>query len=64
MMNQTSKTHGALNDLFFYLFCAVLAAGWTMNLIKLVASNEVGGMVLARFAGIFIPLLGAILGWL
>lgn len=43
----------------------VMGIGWIMNVFKLVSSDsEMIGMLLARFAGIFLPPLGGILGWM
>lgn len=42
-------------------------AGWVMNIIKIIDSGFVlaqwGGLQVARVIGVFIPPLGAILGW-
>lgn len=47
---------GAL--LFFAAF-----GGWIANIIKLATSDAVTGLVILRAIGIFIPPLGAILGF-
>ena len=38
--------------------------GWVMNLIEIVHSSGIDGMVIVRVIGVFIAPLGAILGWL
>lgn len=46
-----------------FLIVATLVLGWVLNIAKLITYNETAGMLLARFAGIFIAPLGAVLGW-
>lgn len=42
----------------------MLMIGWVLNIISLVNSEVLNGMVLLRAAGIFIAPLGGVLGWL
>jgi hypothetical protein len=39
--------------------------GWVMNIIAIVhtASDVVTGMFIARVIGVFVPFVGAVLGW-
>lgn len=46
--------------------CIVLLGGWVMNLVKLIAREDLhfnAGMTLARVVGIFIVPLGSVLGF-
>jgi len=38
--------------------------GWVMNIIEIVQSTQIDGMVIVRIAGIFLAPLGAVLGYL
>ena len=49
--------------LFILVFIVTMGIGWVMNLIKLMGSDAITGMVIARVIGVFTP-LGAILGYL
>ena len=54
-------------DWGFLLGLTVIIAGvlgWILNIVALVGANEIAGMEIARIAGIFIPPLGAVLGYL
>ena len=48
--------------------CAFIAGvyGWIMNIVKLVGADFIwaSGMSIGRLIGIFVPPLGAVLGWL
>lgn len=40
------------------------AIGWVLNIVKLIGTADViTGMFVARCIGIFVPPLGAVLGW-
>lgn len=49
----------------FVLVCLVIAAGigWVLNIVALAQASGITGMVLLRVAGIFIPPLGGVLGY-
>ena len=40
------------------------AFGWVLNIIDIIHSSGIDGMVIVRVIGVFIPFLGAILGYL
>lgn len=48
-------------SLFFLMILAIV--GYVWNIVKLVQSDVITGMVIARVAGIFLLPLGAILGY-
>jgi len=52
--------------LYYTLVAIALAiiVGWVMNIISLVGADSITGMEIARIAGIFIPPLGGVLGYL
>ena len=61
----------ALYELFAHItvIAVVIAgiaaiAGWMLNIIALVNTTETIGLTIARAAGIFFPLLGAVLGYI
>jgi hypothetical protein len=49
----------------FLLVGLVAAGGWVANIVKLVGMDlgNITGMLIVRAAGIFVPPLGAILGF-
>ena len=49
-----------------FLFALVGLAGlvgWVWNIVKLIQADALGGMEVARVAGIFVAPLGAVLGF-
>lgn len=56
----------------FYVFCFTLVVmalgigGWIANLVKLVSMNldHITGLLIVRTIGVFLPPLGAIMGYL
>ena len=54
---------GILYTYFFIVLMAIV--GWVMNIIAIVhtASDVVTGMFIARVVGVFVPFVGAVLGW-
>ena len=55
------------NELFGLVVIGIVmagGAGWIMNIYKLCTSYESEGMILARAAGIFVPPLGCVLGYM
>ncbi len=42
----------------------VAVSGWVMNIISLAHATSMNGMVVLRAVGIFVPPLGAVLGWI
>lgn len=63
-MEQSRQYQGASSGWFEALFWGAFVIGWVLNIVKLVGADSITGMVMARFAGIFVFPLGAILGWL
>lgn len=51
----------------YILFAVVMLGGWVANIIKLVGTGftvaQWGGMEVARVIGVFVPPLGAVLGF-
>lgn len=62
MKNQ--KGYAAV-QLVFVMVAILGACGWIANIVKLVNSDIVlTGMIVARIAGIFVPPLGAVMGFI
>lgn len=49
------------HEIFFILLFLVAIVGWCKNAYKLFQSKS---LFLLRLAGVFLPILGAILGWI
>ncbi len=50
--------------LFIIILAILVAIGWVMNVIDLVRWNaDITAEFIIRVAGIFVPPLGAIMGW-
>ena len=49
--------------LMYFLAWAVIGLGWILNIIDLVHSHAVDGLVIARGFGVFIFPLGSALGY-
>jgi uncharacterized membrane protein len=64
---KSNKDNSALTGLIALLFVisliVTIAIGWAANIISLVHMTGFSGMMVARCAGIFLPPLGAILGY-
>lgn len=46
------------------IICILLFVGWVFNIIKLIKTADVNLLSVLRVLGIFIPLLGSILGFI
>lgn len=49
-----------------FVFAVIGVLGWMMNAVKLTAAAQAPGvseMELLRIAGVFLPPLGAVVGW-
>lgn len=53
-------------ELFVCVLSVVMAVGWVWNIVKIVqtGSDVITGMLIARCIGVFVPPLGAVLGFL
>ena len=53
-------------ELLFFALVLVASGGWIANIVKLVSSNfePVTGLLIVRVAGIFVPPLGVVMGFL
>lgn len=49
--------------LVLFVFCVAAFYGWVLNIVDLVHATHFTGLVAGRIVGIFIPLLGSVLGW-
>lgn len=63
------KSFFSLSGTVVAVFCAIglaIGVGWILNIIELVqsAGGNVTGMFVLRAIGIFIPPLGAVLGYI
>jgi hypothetical protein len=62
----TFKTTSLTVILTWFGFLILAAAGYVMNVVELITMGynaEQAGEFIGRIAGVFIPPLGAILGW-
>jgi len=60
------KHYFVKSDIGVILFLAsvlFLGTGWVLNLIKIFNMDEFSGELVLRVAGVFIVLLGGIVGW-
>ena len=66
MRNQKGFTLVDLAVVLVVVLVAILGiGGWIANIVKLVGADFVfSGMIVARVAGIFVPPLGAVMGFL
>lgn len=50
----------------FFTILALIAGiyGWIMNIVQIIESSVITGMVVARVCGVFLAPLGAVLGYL
>lgn len=53
----------ALSIVVVILFAIMAVGGWVANIVKLVGSDVITGMVIARAIGIVVAPLGALLGY-
>ena len=55
-----------LIGMFFFVIIPAAAWGWVWNIVKLVGMtlDPITGMLIVRVIGIFIPPLGAVVGYL
>jgi len=61
---KTSEFVGCAS-LFYLITLCLGAAGWVMNIIKIVHSvnDPITGMFIARCVGVIVAPVGAVLGW-
>lgn len=50
--------------IFSVVICVLLFVGWVFNIIKLVKTADTDFISVLRVLGIFVPLLGSILGFI
>jgi hypothetical protein len=64
-MKQLQRGYAGIVLLIWAAIVIVGGCGWVSNIVKLVGMDAIAtGMGIARIAGIFVPPLGAVLGYL
>ena len=50
----------------FIALAILFLVGWVMNIVKLITNmhSPITGVFVLRIVGIFVPIIGAIMGWL
>lgn len=61
-INVSNKTAAVL-VLVYLILVVTIAVGWVLNLVALIHAAGLSGLVVARAVGIFVPPLGAVLGY-
>lgn len=51
--------------IIFFVIVVAGVIGWIMNIVKLIANMNlpITGVFVLRIVGIFVPIIGAVLGW-
>lgn len=65
-MKKLEQGYAGVLALVYVAILLVAGGGWVANIVKLVGMDmgSLSGMVIVRVAGIFVPPLGAVMGYL
>lgn len=62
MQKRDKFTSGAILGIFALIIAGIV--GWILNIVMIFHDTEFSGMMVVRVIGVFIPIIGAVLGYI